>query len=701
MPSTRIKERISTLVSSQVPEFVRSDFPVFVDFLEAYYSFLEQDQSAHELIQNSRDYADIDLTASSFVEYLLKNYTYLAPVSSPLNKAILLKRIKDLYESKGSEVSFKLLFRLLYDTNAEITYPYENVLRPSNGQWSTQFSIRVTTIAGDPTLLRGRFLSYSRSNVSYSIPILKTKKLTDTLYEFFLDQNSLAPFVVGDEVQVFSPGSVTTFDFRGTIAPTTTTVAITSTGSGFRVGQIFNINIGSGIGTQVKIKEVSPTGGVRKVEIISFGYNYTSNFSIFIIPNSNIAQSANSFQARTRGTLDTISFLKNQTASTTSSLKYFDDEYSLYSDAYLGFQFKDSQSEGTFVGDFSVESVSPDIQTSCALSFTLGALAKYPGSYISNRGQISNSDIKVQSRLLYQPFAYLIESEIDISKFYETVKQLVHPAGQNLFNNRLIFSDINVYANVNIQATANINTELFDIIRVGEQIEIEQSKVLSAVEDSVETINEDNEFVANIQINVPALTSSVIITDVAPDVTAFDYFLNTFEILTADDSQLFTVTISVSDTFTVPDTPILTINSTYNEEIFTFNDILTGRLFVHNYTANANVSDPNRYFDDPQDYVLSPDGTLVISDIPAISSTFDDVVSIDDNRITADYINLNYIVNYVDNYVGTITRIFPYSNINIDTDIVSTTDQLQLANVDYADQAYFNEDYTVQLIFTI
>jgi hypothetical protein len=74
MATTRIKEKVSELVNSQLPEFIRSDYTTFVAFLEYYYKFLEQDQGAFELVQNARQYSDIDQTTESFVNYFLTNY---------------------------------------------------------------------------------------------------------------------------------------------------------------------------------------------------------------------------------------------------------------------------------------------------------------------------------------------------------------------------------------------------------------------------------------------------------------------------------------------------------------------------------------------------------------------------------------------------------------------------------------------------
>ena len=93
---SRIKEKISAIVSSQLPEFIQTDYTTFVAFVEAYYRFLEQDQGAYELIQNSRSYSDIDKTTPAFVKYFLKNYAKDIPTSTLANQKVLIKKIKGL-----------------------------------------------------------------------------------------------------------------------------------------------------------------------------------------------------------------------------------------------------------------------------------------------------------------------------------------------------------------------------------------------------------------------------------------------------------------------------------------------------------------------------------------------------------------------------------------------------------------------------
>lgn len=160
MPTTRIKEKISALVSSQLPEFIQSDFPTFVSFIEAYYRFLEQDQGALELVQNARSYNDIDSTVDSFVEYFVQTYAPNIPFKLLVDQKLLIKKIKSLYEAKGSELSFKLLFRILFNSDVSVVYPYENVLRVSGGKWEQKFSLRLETVSGNRNAIIDRFLTY-------------------------------------------------------------------------------------------------------------------------------------------------------------------------------------------------------------------------------------------------------------------------------------------------------------------------------------------------------------------------------------------------------------------------------------------------------------------------------------------------------------------------------------------------------------
>jgi len=57
------------------------------------------------------------------------------PVRLYGNLRLLLKRIKTFYATKGTVASFEVLFSIVYDTFVEITYPKEDILIASDGEW--------------------------------------------------------------------------------------------------------------------------------------------------------------------------------------------------------------------------------------------------------------------------------------------------------------------------------------------------------------------------------------------------------------------------------------------------------------------------------------------------------------------------------------------------------------------------------------
>lgn len=480
MPTTRITEKLSKLISSQLPEYVRSEFPAFVDFLEAYYRFLEQDQNAQEIIQNARSYADIDRTADSFVQYFLKNYAKDIPQSVLANKTLLVKQISDLYESKGSSLSFSVLFRILFDTDVTVSYPYENVLRASDGTWQQLVSLRVETLSGDWTRLENHVLRIEKNNIVYNTPILKTKRLREDLTEVYLDPNSASViesiFSLNDTVYVTESANTV---FTGTITPTTTGTSIIVGGSDFKVGQVFKVNAGGAVNTLFRVTNTTPSGAVTEVKIINYGYDFTNNVVINFKADKPVGIESDEYNTLTNGFLEVLDVAY---CSTSDPNRYFLTDYVeiTYTGNVQTFTFNDPVAGGTTIGSID--------NSYATIAFTIGALGRYPGAYTTNRGFISDNEIRLQDNLLYQPFAYQTTSDIDLSLFYDIVKSTIHPAGQQLYHNRLLENTINVSANVNVVSASNSFTEVYSSFETDDSVAKQVGKLLSDTSSMLDNI---------------------------------------------------------------------------------------------------------------------------------------------------------------------------------------------------------------------
>lgn len=137
--------KTSLLVNRQVPEYVREEYPLFISFLEAYYEFLENAQGVTSVSKKIRDLSDVDSSINDFEENFFRTYADLIPKQTEVNKEILIKNILPLYLAKGSEKSFKFLFRLLFGQELEVSYPKNEILRASDGKWQIENVLKISS----------------------------------------------------------------------------------------------------------------------------------------------------------------------------------------------------------------------------------------------------------------------------------------------------------------------------------------------------------------------------------------------------------------------------------------------------------------------------------------------------------------------------------------------------------------------------
>ena len=109
------KVGIKDVVAKQLPEFVRENYPTFIAFIEAYYEFLQNNEIRLDQVR------DVDLTLDQFVQYFKKELAISFP-GNIQNERFLLSHVKDEYLAKGSEASYRLLFRLIYGKEIYMDY---------------------------------------------------------------------------------------------------------------------------------------------------------------------------------------------------------------------------------------------------------------------------------------------------------------------------------------------------------------------------------------------------------------------------------------------------------------------------------------------------------------------------------------------------------------------------------------------------
>lgn len=443
------KNKISSIVRNQLPEYIGLTYEKFVKFIEYYYEFLEQDQQALDVIQNSTNYSDIDLTIDSFLQYFLKNYAEDIPKEFLINEKLLVKNIQSLYESKGTEKSFQLLFKILFNDDITVRYPYKNVLIPSSGIWNQRSSLRLEIISGDSSILTNRQIKYTKNNIEYIFNIESMKVLNNNSYEVFIDSKfNTIPFSLGDYVYIYNSNN--SILLQAKIKPTITKYFIISAGMNFKIGQIIFISVGNSTSTLIKINEVNSDGGILSFEFIEYGYGYEDTFNIELKSDLSFAVQS-SFLISDASTKEDITFSVILPGLTNPD-RYFEEDYAIDVDGLASYTADDYITRD-FSSTFTPSSgMSNDLTDDIAvIQFTLGALSVYPGQYVSYSGFLSEPDVRIQDDKLYQPFAYQIQSTIDINDFFTVVKKIVHQSGTRMFNNKLLNNDIDINSSIDIE----------------------------------------------------------------------------------------------------------------------------------------------------------------------------------------------------------------------------------------------------------
>ena len=230
-----LSNKTSLQVAQQLPEFVRDNpsYDNFVLFLEAYYEWLETQNTANSLStltrttgqgvtygsKNILNYIDIDSTIDEFVQYFINDFLPYIPPDVLTDKRKLLKLSKEFYQSKGTEKSYKFLFRVLYGANAEIFNTNDVILRASDGKWLVPKFLRVDSTTHTEEmhvhwLNSVGFKIFGETSKSYAV--IDFVKITDTTTEIYIS-NIQRAFEAGEDITVVDNNNLPVYFYNGEV----------------------------------------------------------------------------------------------------------------------------------------------------------------------------------------------------------------------------------------------------------------------------------------------------------------------------------------------------------------------------------------------------------------------------------------------------------------------------------------------------
>lgn len=454
----------SIAVQRQIPQHIRENYPLFVEFIKAYYEYLEDNQQVE--IEKVRD---IDTSLENFINQFRGEISNGIPVDKAADKRMLIKHLREFYAARGSEASYKFIFKVLFNQDSELYYPSAQILRVSDGKWNQDVSIFVKSSDASPNLfaLSGNFITIQTTRIIAGKSITKTLRTyvervveyTTGVYELFIEREYTNEIDVGSTISFTDSSSN---EYTGLILQCPSKLSINKSGKNFKVGQIFSLKTQLGRGCVIKVTKVGPLGEILRINLITVGLDYETTFYSYL-SNDKIIASEYVHPAK----LNTP-YVPGTPAYNDNTAGFQDYGFAL-KQTYFGYDTtipvegidRDADrffADPSYVGDLSAQfysddTINPIDENIAVIKIELGSVAKYPGYYMSQNGFISD-EMYIQDGNYYQAFSYVIKVEEELRKYASLIKKILHPAGLKMFSEYTI-NNVVSYASI-IQALKRV-----------------------------------------------------------------------------------------------------------------------------------------------------------------------------------------------------------------------------------------------------
>jgi len=282
-----VEDKISIFVKDQLPEFYHDEGPVFMAFIQAYYEWLET-QPTSKVARNLLEYHDIDNTTEQFLEFFKKTFLDGFPGSFKADTQLTLKNILDFYKSKGSPRSIELLFRILFDDNASIAYPSDDVLRLSNAEYirPQYIEVRADSLTNLISLEQKEIVG-ATSGAKAFVESIATRLINNIKVHVMYLSNVRGLFV---RTEVVAPSDTGLQDDMPVVVGSLSSVDITLGGKGFSIGDTFDIQASSGKQGKIRVNSIADATGLIDFNLANggFGFSTNSSFTETIVNDQNL-----------------------------------------------------------------------------------------------------------------------------------------------------------------------------------------------------------------------------------------------------------------------------------------------------------------------------------------------------------------------------------------------------------------------------
>ena len=311
-------------------------------------------------IQQLVNYTNVDSTLYTFLDKFRDSFLegIVDNVDAGVDKRKLIKNIRDLYLAKGTRKGHELFFRLLLNEEPRISYPTENMIRVSDGKWTTRKLMRVNVVNGSTTELIGQTITGQTSGATaIVVSTVSFREAQTNIVELEIDEDTFSgTFQQGETV--IGVSVVTDQDVSFTPYSIINGSSVTNSGAYYTADQIVNLSSGGSNTATAKVQTVS-RGVVDEIIIDDAGQNYAvGEFLTFNNANTDGVSAAAAISVVGGGIAPESGSLTEYGMTATDHITLEETSQPFYKDTYEG--TKIVLETGTF-SDLSVASEAGEI----------------------------------------------------------------------------------------------------------------------------------------------------------------------------------------------------------------------------------------------------------------------------------------------------------------------------------------------------
>lgn len=262
----KVENNASELLPSTIREF-STQLPLLI---EAYYRWADLQGSFQGDSKRFLEYMDSDKTTDEIFKHIKDTFLRLFPDDTKASLRSLMKFAKDFYSKRGTEESYRFLFRAIFNEAIDIDYPANYLFETSNGVWVKRSILKCLYSDTMPSIV-GRRIYSKVSNASALVKEIATTAVGYDLVAELVISDIVGNFIMDEIVESRDSGPKVISRTFGSVG----TYTINSPGAGYAEGFIIPLSsTGDGSGFSAKIGAVGGIGEILSVDIISSGSGY-------------------------------------------------------------------------------------------------------------------------------------------------------------------------------------------------------------------------------------------------------------------------------------------------------------------------------------------------------------------------------------------------------------------------------------------